>query len=385
MKNFSDLSKNLKQSAIRSVSLRCAELGGVNLGQGLCDIPVHADIKQAAKVAIENNKNLYAPHQGIADLRMKLVQKIKNFNHIQIQSEREILISHGSTGAFVACLKSLFNPGDEVILFEPFYGYHKSLLELSGVAVRAVPISLDDFILDIDLLEKTISSATKGLVICTPCNPSGKVFTKEELITLGRIAQKHGLYVITDEIYEYITYPGFQHVSLASLEDFSDFTITISGFSKTYNVTGWRVGYAYGPEAIIQQMSLVHDLLYICPPTPLQHALSEALLLDEAYYTQMREKFLHKRDLMLSSLRALGFPMPTPEGAYYLMMNGKALGIKDDLSFSHRLLEEAKVATVPGRAFYLNPADGAGLVRLCYALEDIKLEEALHHIREVFS
>ncbi len=372
----------LKQSGIRKASARCSEINGINLGQGVCDIPTHDFIKSAAAKAIAENKNLYAPHEGIIELRQTLAQKIKQFNQIEVNPQTEILVSHGSTGSYVSAAKTLFNPGDEVILLEPFYGYHKYILELLGITVVSTRAEQDDYQVDFDKISAIITSKTRGIVICTPCNPSGKVFTKDELIKIGDLAKQHNLYIITDEIYEYITYPGHEHISIASLNDYRDRTITISGFSKTYNVTGWRLGYSYGPEEIIHKMALIHDLLYICPPTPLQYAMVAALHLDHSYIDEMRSSFLNKRNLIVKSLRDMGFKMRVPQGSYYLMVDFTDLGFADnDEDASSILLEKAKVATVPARSFYHDPETGKHQLRLCFALSEDKIQAAMENIK----
>lgn len=378
---LSHLTASLRQSGIRSASVRCAALQGINLGQGVCDIPTHDNIKAAAAKAINENKNLYAAYEGVFDLRSALAQKIQNFNKVSVDPNKNILISHGSTGSYVSAVKTLFNPGDQVILFEPFYGYHKHVLELLGVHATAVNAEDENFAIDFDQLRVAITPKTRGIVICSPCNPSGKVFTREELITIGNIANEHNLFIITDEIYEYITYPGHEHISIASLNDFAQRTVTISGFSKTYNVTGWRLGYSYGPEEIMNKMALVHDLLYICPPTPLQHAMIAALNLDDQYIQEMQDSFLNKRNLMVSALRNFGFRMREPQGAYYLMANFKDLGFENDEVAANLLLEQAKVATVTGRSFYQKPESGCYELRFCFALSEDKIQAAMDNIR----
>jgi aminotransferase len=381
---LSDRVKQLKQSGIRAATARCIALNGINLGQGVCDIATDENIKASASDAIYDNKNIYAPYEGVLALRQAVAKKIKHFNKVEVNPETEILISHGSTGAFVSAAKTLFNPGDEVILFEPFYGYHKHVLELVGVKTVSIKENPSDHSIDFQQLQKLCHAKTRGIVICTPCNPSGKVFTRAELIALGEFAEKNNLFIITDEIYEYITYPGYEHISLASLNNFWRRTITLSGFSKTYNVTGWRLGYAYGPAEIINKMALVHDLLYICPSTPLQHAMISALQLNEHYFVEMREKFLNKRDLVVNALRDLGFTMMVPQGAYYLMADFRALKFEDDQVAASFLLEQARVATVPGRSFYQNPEDGRFYLRFCYAIDDEKLKQAIKNLRAAF-
>ncbi len=377
---FSHRTAKLRQSGIRSASARCNAIGGINLGQGVCDIPTDNQIKQAASAAIFANKNLYAPHEGIPELREKLAAKIAQFNRVKVNPMTEILVSHGATAAYVCAAKVLFNPGDEVILFEPFYGYHRHVLELEGISTRSVPIAAENFVLDFERLAAAITPKTRGIVLCTPCNPSGKVFSQEELNQIGELAEQHNLYIITDEIYEYITYPGYQHISIASLQNFRERTVTISGFSKTYNITGWRLGYAYGPATIVEKMALVHDLLYICPPTPLQHAMLAALELGPDYYDEMRSQFLRKRELLVSGLQQLGFTMQVPQGAYYILADFQKLGFADDSVAASQLLDRAKVATVPGSAFYQQSAEGKKQLRFCFALAEEKLQMALQQL-----
>lgn len=378
--NPSHRAKNLKQSGIRSASLKCNEIGGINLGQGICDLPVPESIRQYTQEKIEEGFNTYSDCQGVMPLREKLAEKITQFNKTPTQAS-EVLIGHGSTGAFTCAAMTLFNPGDEVILFEPFYGYHRHVLQIIGVDIQTVPIDVKTQILDFERIKKTITKKTKGMVICTPCNPSGKVFTKEELIALGQLATENDLFILTDEIYEYITYPGHEHISLASLNDFKQRCVTLSGFSKTYNMTGWRLGYASGPEEVIHKMSLVQDFLYVCPSTPLQHGVTAALELPQSYYDDMKNMYQKKRDFVVQSLREIGFILSEPQGAYYLMADFSNFSFKDDHEAVDQLLRQTKVATVTGRSFYKNPTDGQNMVRFCYATNQEKLAQAMKQLK----
>lgn len=377
MPTLSRKTQFLKQSGIRAASTRCAAVGGINLGQGVCDLPIVDPIKVAASEAIQGDKSQYSACEGIGSLRHHLAEKLFHFNHIKANPDNEILVTHGSTGAFVCAINTLFNPGDDVILFEPFYGYHRGILELHGLGITTVPLNLTDLSFSSSDLTNALTPRTRGIVICTPNNPTGKVFSKDELCLIGEFCRQHDLFIITDEIYEYITYPGFEHYSMASLEDFWERTVTIAGFSKTYNMTGWRLGYVAAPAAITTKMALVQDLLYVCPATPLQYAVNTALTLDPAYYTDLQQKYLIKRDHVVSVLNALGFKTPVPQGAYYLLADISALGRGDDMAVVDFLLERALVATVPGRSFYMNPGDGAKVIRLCYALCQEKIDQAL--------
>lgn len=377
------LTQSLKQSGIRAASQHCARIGGINLGQGVCDLPTPDLIKQEACSAIEGNKSIYSACEGIFPLREAVAHKITTFNKIKVDPS-EVVITHGSTGAFVCLARTLFNPGDEVIVFEPFYGYHKSIVELMGVQVKGIPIHLDkNFFIDYQQLEDSITSKTKAIIVCTPNNPTGKVYSRDELLMIGRIAEKKNLYVITDEIYEYITYPGHEHVSLASLENFKERTITLSGFSKTYNMTGWRLGYASGPKAIIEKMALVQDLFYVCPATPLQYALLAAFKLDNSYYEEMRSMYYQKSKEAVSALTEMGFEvMACPQGAYYLLADFSKLGFKDDKEAAEFLLEKAKVAAVTGSSFYLNPEEGKYCLRFCYALNEQSVVQAYQQMKK---
>lgn len=374
---ISEISKPLKQSGIRAASTMCRELNGINLGQGICDIPVIDEIKQAGVQAILDNKSIYSACEGALDLRQAIAHKTKQFNHISVNPESEVIACHGATGAFVCATKVLFNPGDEVIVFEPFYGYHKNILDLMNVSVVGVPINMQDFSIDLNVLKDTISPKTKGIIICTPNNPTGKVYTKEELLAIGEIACQHDLAIITDEIYEYITYPSFEHVSMASLSDeLRQRTVTISGFSKTFNMTGWRLGYATGPAHVIEKMALIQDYYYVCPVTPLQHAGAYALSVSNDYYQNLRSMFLEKKELTLKALNTLGFSYIEPQGAYYILADCHHLNKNNSQDVVDELMAKAQVATVSGSAFYLNAKDGAQCIRLCYALDSTILSKA---------
>jgi aminotransferase len=381
MLRLSERAKPLQQSGIRASTVRCAEVGGINLGQGVCDMPMDEVIKHSAYKAIENNKSLYSACEGLLPLRQALAEKLRQFNRIDACPKQQIIVTHGSTGAFVCATQALFNPGDEVIMFAPFYGYHHSILSLHGVKVRVVNMALPSFAIELSAVAAAINAKTRAIVICTPCNPCGKVFSHAELLALGRLATEHNLAIITDEIYEYITYPGFEHVSIASLEDFSQRTLTISGFSKTYNMTGWRLGYVCGPSHVIERMALLQDLLYVCPVTPLQYAMLDALSLPESYYADMRAYYLCQRDKMYAALSALGFAPVLPQGAYYMMADIRGLGFADDQALIDAMLEQAKVAAVPGRAFFQTAQEGSGWLRFGYALADEKIDQGLAQLK----
>lgn len=376
---------DLKQSKIRAISRRCHELGGINLGQGICDLPIEPSIKEAAIKAIRDDKSIYTSPEGILTLREKIAEKVTAFNRINVGPE-EVLLTHGATGAFVAAAKALFNAGDEVIMFEPYYAYHRSILELFNIKVKIVSIDLDDLSFDLDEVKAAITEKTKAILICTPSNPCGKVFTQSELTQLGDLAVHHHLYVLTDEMYEYITYPGHRHVSLASLSpDYFERTITISGFSKTYNMTGWRLGYAVAPKAIIEKMTLVSDLFYICMATPLQYAACAALDLPEDYYRDVLKMYLDKRDFFISEIQSMGLNAVCPEGAYYTLVDIANTHFARAEDPAIALLEAAGVAAVDGRAFFdqdKRQEKGAHQLRFCFSTDMPKLVQAIQNIKK---
>lgn len=374
----------LHQSGIRRASQRCAELGGINLGQGICDIPIHPSILAASNQAMQDGHNLYGAKEGLYSLRQKLAEKIQTFNRIPVQTEN-VMVSHGSTGSFVSAVDVLFEKGDEILLFEPFYGYHKKLLELRGLTCRSIPMQNSDFSFAIEDVKAAIGPKTKGIIVCTPCNPSGKVFSKDELLQLGRLAKEHKLWVLTDEIYERITYPGHEHVSLASLEDFFSNTITISGFSKTFNMTGWRLGYASGPDEVIEKMTLVQDLVYICPAVPLQYGALAALNLPNEYFAAMQKSHLINRDFMVPALQDLGFGIQATQGSYYLMADFSKLGFANDVEAVDFFLENARVATVTGSSFFTNKKHGEKFLRFCFGLSLDKLQMAVAQMQKALS
>ncbi len=379
----SEITKHLHQSAIRAASSRCAQQNGYNLGQGLSELPIHPLVKEAAANAINADHNQYSACEGYFRLRQRIAEKITFYNGINVDPATQVVVTAGATGAYVVTMATLLNPDDEVIVFEPSYGYHSAIVKLFKGKVKGVKINLDDFSFDIDELKACISEKTKAIVVCTPANPSGKVFSKEELIAIGELAKENNCYVVTDEIYEYILYPGFEHVSLASIDGFQDNTITISGLSKTYSMTGWRLGYVSGPAEIMEKIALTNDLYYVCPPTPLQHAAIAALNLPETYYDEMRAVYRTNCDIVVNGLQEVGFKCYIPQGAYYLMVNVADTRFNDSEEVFHEFLDKANVAIVPGKAFYLNPEDGKRVFRVCFGLLEDRLKQAIKNIQSM--
>lgn len=389
MKPLAQRTKALKQSDIRAITKMVNAVNGINLGQGICDLPTPDPIKQGARQAIDENKSIYTNFAGIGKLRAAILHKAQTYNQIPATSDNEVMVSVGSTGAFVTTIFALLEPDDEVILFEPFYGYHRNLLQVAGINIQYVPTQEPDWHLDLEALEQAITPRTKAIVITTPNNPSGKVWSRTELEHVLALLQKYDLYAITDEIYEYMLYDGHQHLSLASLPGAYERTITISGFSKTYNMTGWRLGYAVGPTEIVSKMGLLNDLFYICAPAPLQYGVAEAFNMDPSYFEEMAAEYTAKRQLMCETLEKIGFSVPWPNGAYYILANfenlsGKRPGFEDARSACETLVQQAGVATVPGHSFFKTPERGRYYLRFCYAKEMPVLEQACHQLLETF-
>ena len=381
----------LQQSTIRAVTRRVEEVGGINLGQGVCDLPTPEPIKTRAHRAVRDDRSIYSHYAGIEPLRRAILEKEQSYNDVPATSPEEVVVGVGSTGVFVAAAFTLLEAGDEVILFEPFYGYHRNILELTGATIRYVPLGGPESTFDRAAMEEAITADTKAVVVNTPANPSGKVWTREELSTLMDVLRAHDLVAITDEIYEYMLYDGVGHVSPASLSGAYERTITISGFSKAYNVTGWRLGYGVAPAPIAEKMGLMNDLLYICAPRPLQHAALAAFEdLDDDYVAQLRAAYAERRKIMCETLDAIGFDVPRPDGAYYVLarfdaLAGKREGFSDDRAACETLIRTAKVGSVTGRSFYEDPADGRHQLRFCFAKEIPVLKQACEQLREAFA
>lgn len=388
--SLAERAQPLEQSDIRSVTQRVEDAGGINLGQGICDLPTPQPIKTRAQQAIADDHSVYSHYAGIAPLRRAIVDKLQTENDVPVSSPEDIVVGVGSTGCFVAAAFTLLEEGDEVILFEPFYGYHRNILELTGATIRYVPLGGPESTFDRSTLEPALSPKTKAVIVNTPANPSGKVWTRDELGTLLDVMEAHDLVAITDEIYEYMLYDGAEHVSLASLPEAYERTITLSGFSKAYNVTGWRLGYAAAPAPIAEKMGLMNDLLYICAPRPLQHAALAAFEdLDADYVDELQADYALRRRLMCETLEEIGFEVPWPDGAYYALARFEDLaetrsGFADDKEACETLVQEAKVASVTGRSFYSDPADGQYQLRFCFAKEVPVLKQACDQLREAF-
>jgi len=381
-KPVADRVKSIKQSDIRRFSAICAAMGGANLSQGVCDQPAPEAVKRAAQRAIEEDRASYTNLRGIIELRTAIAKKMREFNGIACDPEKEVVVTVGSAGAFACIILATLNPGDECIVFSPFYSYHVNAMRLFGVNVRFVDLQPPDWSFDLAEVEAAVTPKTKMILLCTPANPSGKVFSEEELRAIAGVAKRHNVWIATDEIYEYITY-GKPHVSIGRLPEAKDRTLTMSGGSKTYAITGWRIGYAVGPAEIIDRVSVVNDLLYICAPAPLQYGVAGGMGLPEKYYTDMQADYTVKRDMLTDTLRGVGFTPFVPEGSYYMLASFEEGRWGSATAATEAILNEVGVATVPGSAFYRNPADGENQLRFCFAKKMPDLEEACRRLRKL--
>jgi aminotransferase len=379
MNQISDRLRGLVQSDIRRMSRECERVGGINLGQGICDLPTIPELVDGACEAIRTNKATYSKFEGIDPLRERIARKIERFNGFKVDPATEIVVTVGSTGGFATATLATLNAGDEVILFEPYYGYHLNTLKVLGVVPKFVPLRAPDWAIDFDVLRAAFGPKTRGIVVCTPSNPCGKVFTRDELEKIGALCREFGAWAYTDEIYEYIVYDGRRHVSMASIDSCRDLTITISGFSKTFSVTGWRIGYVVVDARMATSIGLVNDLFYVCAPTPLQWGIAHALEIGDDYYANLAADYQKKRDLLADALADAGFTPSVPQGAYYMLAQIPS-ELRDDKEAAQTLLETTRVASVPGSAFFVSEA-GKRMLRFCFAKDFDSLEEACGRLR----
>jgi aminotransferase len=384
MKNSpSDRTACLAQSDIRAMTLACAKVKGINMSQGVCDTPVPPIVIQAAKAAMDRGHNIYSRFDGIAELRHAIADKLASYNRITADPETNITVSAGATGSFQATCMAVFNPGDEVILFEPFYAYHVQAILAVEAVPRYVAMRAPEWTFDSKELEQAITPKTKALVVNTPGNPSGKVFTRKELKQIAEIACRHDLMVITDEIYEYFVFDGREHISLASLPNMSDRTITIGGYSKTFSITGWRIGYSVAEATWAKAIGAMSDVLYVCAPTPLQYGVAAGIReLSDSYYVGLAKEHQQKRDRFCRALDNAGLPPCVPQGAYYVLADTSRLPGKTGRERAMYLLNKTGVAGVPGEAFFTG-AEGGRFMRFCMAKTDEDLEQASLRIEQL--
>jgi len=380
---LSDRHTCVLQSEIRNMSIECNRVHGINLAQGVCDTPVPDPVLQGATYAMEQGINTYTHYAGLPQLRQAIAAKQQRYSGIAFDPESEIIVSAGATGALYCAFQALLNPGDEVILFEPFYGYHISTLQAAEAVPVYLPLMPPEWSFTLHDLEYLVTPRTRGIIVNTPANPSGKVFTPAELEIIATFAEQYDLFVFTDEIYEHFIYGNRTHTFFAALTGMRERTITISGSSKTFSVTGWRIGYALCDARWARAIGYFNDLVYVCAPAPLQAGVAKGMLeLDDTYYRGLAVEYEAKRNRFCDALTRAGLTPHIPDGAYYVLADVSAIPGSTAKERAMHILRTTGVASVPGGAFYHNKR-GESLVRFCYAKEDAVLNEACDRLQNL--
>jgi aminotransferase len=364
------------ESVIREMTRLAAQYGALNLGQGMPDFDPPQEIKDAACRAIQDGFNQYAITWGAPSLRKVIAAKAKAFNGIDCDADANVTVCCGATECMMATMLALVDPGDEVVVFQPFYENYGPDALLSGATPVWVPLHPPDWRFDPDELRRAFTPRTRAIIINTPNNPTGRVFTRDELTLIAELCQEHDAYALADEIYEYILYTDRPHISIATLPGMAERTVTISGLSKTFSVTGWRLGYCVASAEISNGIRKAHDFLTVGAPHPLQIAGAAAMALPQSYYDGLRAGYRRRRDILLPYLREAGFTFTEPEGAYYVMTDVSGLGGRDDTAFVKRMIETVGVSAIPGSSFYAPRERGLTKVRFMFAKRDETLHQA---------
>jgi len=379
MKKLSTITERFTESVIREMTRRCIAVNGYNLSQGIPEFEPPDEVKNAAIEAIMNNQNQYPITFGQEQIRKEIAYKSYQYNNIVCDPNTEVTVTCGSTESMFCTLKAIVNKGDEIIIFEPFYENYGPDAMLTGAKLKYVTLYPPNWEYDLSELKKAFSNKTKAIIINTPNNPTGKVFSKKELEEIADLCITYDSFCITDEIYEHIIYDGKKHISMASLEGMLKRTITINSISKTYSLTGWRVGWAIAKREITERIRKVHDFLTVGAPTPFQNAAVIALKMPKEYYNLVRKYYNDARNYLFNTLKEFGFNPYLPHGAYYIIAETdelmKKYGIIDDYNFSMFLLEKTRVATVPGSSFYATSDKGKNKVRFSFCKKKSTLED----------
>lgn len=388
LRTYSSLTDNFTESVIREMTRICDACGGLNLAQGFPDFPPPYEVVEAAERALRDRAgalNQYPVTFGEPELREAIAEKVRAYNGIACDPATDVTVTCGATEAMMASLKAIVNPGDEVVIFEPFYENYGPDTILSGATPRYVTLHAPDWRYDPDELRAAFGPKTKAVVVNTPHNPTGKVFSRQELSEIAELCQKWDCFAVTDEVYEHILYDGAEHISIASLDGMADRTITISSASKTYSVTGWRIGWAIASAETTSRIRKVHDFLTVGAPTPFQHGVVAGLSLPAEYYTQLATRYQKSRDFLFGVLRQTGFDPLLPRGAYYIISQTgaamKRLGVSDDMGFSTELIRRTGIATVPGYSFYHGKDSVTKQARFCYSKSDETLRSVAERLR----
>jgi aspartate/methionine/tyrosine aminotransferase len=371
------------ESVIREMTRLAQTHGAVNLAQGMPDFPASVEIKEAACQAIASDINQYAITWGAKVFRDAIAAKTKSHLGLDVDPEREITVTCGSTEAMMASLMAVIDPGDEVIIFEPFYENYGPDTILSGAIPRFIPLRPPNWHFDPAELEAAFNNHTRAIIINTPNNPTGKIFSRNELQQIARLCLKWNTLAITDEIYEHILFDGQQHHAMATIDGMRDRTITINALSKTYSVTGWRVGYVIASPGLTQGIRKVHDFLTVGAPAPLQEAGARALAFPRQYYTDLAAAYQCRRDLLLGALSDAGFHCSIPQGAYYIMADYGAWSSLHDREFTRRLVTDIGIAAVPGSSFFQESEGSCRTIRFCFCKKESTLQSARERLQRV--
>jgi len=372
----SERTRQFTESVIREMTRIAMQYGAVNLAQGFPDFPAPEEIKEAARAAIAADHNQYTVTWGTPQLRQAIAGKYQREYGLGLDPNAEITVCCGSTEGMIASLLATTNPGDEVVIFEPFYENYGPDTWLCGATRRLVKLRAPDWTFDPDELRAAFNAKTKAIILTSPHNPTGKVFTRAELEQIAALCREFDTLAITDEIYEHILYDGAEHVPLMTLEGMRERTVLVNSMSKTFSVTGWRVGWVVAAPDLSDSIRKVHDFLTVNSPAPMQQACVMALGLDAAFYGDLSSHYLGRRDLLFGALREAGFDPYLPAGAYYIMAGTGKFGFDDDQKFALHMMEKAGVACVPGSSFFESPRHGSQLVRFCFCKKYETLEEA---------
>jgi aminotransferase len=380
----SQKSRSFTESVIREMTRLCVAEHGtdcLNLAQGFPDFAAPAELKEAAVDAIRQDFNQYATTWGAKVMRDGIADKTRHFRNLAVDPETEITVCCGVTEAMLSTILAVVDPGDEVIIFEPFYENYGPDCILSGAVPIVVPLSPPDWHFDREQLRKAFNRKTRAIIINTPHNPTGKVYTREELAFIAGLCQEHDTLAITDEIYEHLVYRG-EHISIAGLAGMRERTVTINGLSKTYSVTGWRLAYAIAPPDITNAIRKVHDFVTVGAPHPLQVAAATALRFPDRYYVDLLNAYRERREFLLEILDEAGFKAYPPDGAYYVMTDITDFG-EDDVTLAHRMVKDIGLATVPGSSFYLDPAKGRHQIRFSFPKKMETLRRAADRLKRL--
>ena len=381
MQPLSNRTNTFTDSVIRRMTRISAQYNAVNLSQGFPDFDPPKELMDRLSQVAYEDFHQYSITWGAQGFREALAAKQTRFMGHPVDPNREIVVTCGSTEAMMAAMMTVTNPGDKVVIFSPFYENYGADTILSGAEPVYVPLHPPEFNFDPAELEQAFQQRPKALILCNPSNPCGKVFTKEELLFIADLAQKYDTYVITDEVYEHIVYAPHKHIYFASLPGMWERTISCSSLSKTYSITGWRLGYTIAPEAITERIKKVHDFLTVGAAAPLQEAVIPGLNFGQDYYDKLQATYTHKRDLFLKGLKDVGLEFSEPQGAYYVLMDITPFGYDNDLEFCQVLAKEVGVGAVPGSSFFREPVNH--LIRFHFAKKDETLNEALNRLEAI--